>query len=105
MSKTKFTLAPSPTFKAPVDIPVPGAEAATVEFTFKHKTRDQFAKLMEGLVDRKDEDVILEICEGWELSDEFNKKSVALMNQNYMGSARAVIEKYINELAVVKLGN
>ena len=41
-AKQKFSLVANPTFTRAVEIPVAGGKPATVEFTFKHRTRDAF---------------------------------------------------------------
>lgn len=99
MAKPKFNLSAVPTFKAVVDIPVPGGKAEKVEFIFKHRTRDDFKKFIDKLEGREDVDVILDIASGWDLEDAFDADSLEELTQNYIGSARAIIEVYITELA------
>jgi len=86
-------------------IPVPGKKPVPVEFNFKGRTQDEFKAFIEGIGDRDDVDVILDIATGWELADAFGKDSVELLLQNYLGSARVIIEKYIGELTAARLGN
>ena len=105
MAKTKFSLAAAPTFKARVLVPVPGKSAEPVEFTFKGRTREQFKDFVESLKDREDADVILDIASGWELEDAFDKDNIELLTENYLGAARAIIEKYLSELTQARLGN
>lgn len=107
MAKPKFTLAITPTFKAKVSIPIPGKAAEQVEFTFKGRTRDQFAEFIESIKDgeAKDVEVIMDIASGWELEDAFDAKNVELLTQNYLGAARAIIDKYLSELTQARLGN
>lgn len=76
-----------------------------VEFNFKGRTKDEFKAFIEGIGDREDVDVILDIATGWELEDAFGRESVELLLQNYLGSARVIIEKYIGELTAARLGN
>lgn len=101
----KFSLTAAPTFKHKVEIPVPGARAVPVEFIFKHKTRDEFKEFIDGITGREDVDVILEIASGWDLDEDFDDTSIDALTQNYIGSARAVIEAYINNLTAAKAGN
>jgi hypothetical protein len=104
-TKSKFSLAVKPTFRSRVSIPVPGQAAELVEFTFKGRTRDQFKAFIEELKDREDVDVILDIASGWELDDAFDKDNLEELTQNYLGAARAIIEKYLSELTQARLGN
>lgn len=105
MAKTKFSLSTAPTFKAKVMIPVPGKAAEPVEFTFKGRTREQFKDFIENLKDREDAEVIMDIASGWELDDAFDKDNIETLCENYLGAARAVIEKYLSELTQARLGN
>jgi hypothetical protein len=105
MSKLKFSLVANPTFKAKVDIPVPGNKSAPIEFTFKGRSREAFKAFVDGLKDREDTDVIMDLASGWDLDDSFDKENVELLTQNYLGAARAIIEKYLNELTAARLGN
>ena len=105
MSKSKFSLTALPTFKRKVGIPVAGSKPVEVEFTFKHKTRDEYKAFIEGIEGREDVDVILEIASGWDLEEAFDDTSLDALTQNYIGSARAIITAYINELTDARLGN
>ena len=84
---------------------MPGGKSAAVEFTFKSRTRDEFRLFIDGLGDRLDVDVIMDMASGWDLEDPFDQANVELLTQNYLGAARAVIEKYLSELTAARLGN
>lgn len=101
----KLALTAAPTFKANVLIPVPGKKPVPVEFVFKGRTKKDFQEFIEGLRDREDVDVILDIAIGWELEDAFVRESIEQLLNTYIGAARAVIETYINELTAARLGN
>lgn len=105
MSKPKFSLTAKPTFPATVAIPVPGAEAEEIKFTFKGRTRDEFKKFMDGLEGRNNVDVILDVASGWELEDVFNPENVALLDQNYIAAAASILDKYILEMNKARRGN
>lgn len=105
MAKAKFTLTASPTFKATVQVPVPGAKPADIEFTFKGRTREAFKDFIDSIKDREDAEVIMDIASGWDLDDAFEKDNIEKLTQNYLGAARAVIEKYLSELTQARLGN
>lgn len=102
---SKLKLNPDPTFKAKVGIPVAGSADVSVEFTFKHRTRDELRAFIEASGSRPDEDTILEMASGWELADAFTRENVALLVQNYIASGRAVFDKYVDELAKAKEKN
>jgi hypothetical protein len=105
MAKIKLVLTANPTFKAKVMIPVAGAPAVPVEFTFKHRSKEAFSDWLKNISDKEDPDLVLEVASGWELEDAFDRDNIALMCENYMGAARALIEKYISEQTAAKLGN
>lgn len=95
----KFTLNPAPTFKAKVDIPVPGGRTEKVEFTFRHRTREEFVRWLEESDSKEPHVLILEVACGWELAEPFDEESVKVLLANYIGSLPAVMETYIRELS------
>jgi len=105
MAKVKLALTNAPTFKAKVAIPVPGAKAVEVEFTFKGRTREQFKEFVDALAGMEDAEAIMGLASGWELDDPFTRENVALLIDNYLGAARVIIEKYFAELTQARLGN
>lgn len=105
MAKPKFNLTAAPTFKADVSITVPGGKSVNVEFTFKHRAKEQFREFVEGLEGREDVDVIGDIASGWELEEPFNAENIEKMAENYLGSARAIIETYMRELSGARAKN
>ncbi|RXZ42711.1 phage tail assembly chaperone [Crenobacter cavernae] len=105
MANAPFSLVAAPTFKAKAAIPVPGAAPAEVEFTFKHRTREDLTEFSKGLVGREDVDVILDVASGWELTDDFGAESIKTLTQNYHGSVRAILDTYYRELTAARLGN
>lgn len=103
---SKFKLDPAPTFEAIVEIPVPGGTKAPVKFTFKHLTKDRYMDLLGNPASpMPDVELILEICTGWELDDEFNVESVEKLRQNYQASMGAIVRKFVDELGPARLGN
>ena len=105
MAKPKFSLTLAPTFKAKVAIPIPGADAIPVEFTFKGRTREAFKDFIDNLKNREDVDLIMEMCSGWELEDAFDKDNIAELALNYLGAPTAILDKYLLEMNKARLGN
>lgn len=100
----KLTLNANPTFKAKVGIPVPGSdELAEVEFVFKHRTKDA----LDAWMNESAEDLqkVMEMAEGWDLSEKFNEANVSKLLQNYFGAAPAIVTAYLGELLKAKTGN
>lgn len=101
----KFSLVPAPTFKATVAIQVPGGKPVDVEFTFKHRDRENFKEFVDGLEGRPDVDILMDIASGWELEDAFDEKNLEKLTSNYLGAGRAVLQAYINELTAARAKN
>lgn len=105
MAKPKLTLTPSATFKVKVGIPVPGNDAAEVEFTFKHRDCDEYEALRERLKSIDETDLMMEIVTGWDLDDAFDRDNMQKLLKQYMGSGMAIFQKYTIENTGAKLGN
>ncbi|MGH8430341.1 MAG: phage tail assembly chaperone [Solimonas sp.] len=102
----KLKLNPDPTFKAKVRISVAGAdEPVEVEFTFKHRTKDELQKFIEASASREDADNVLEMASGWELADAFTREAVDVLAQNYITAPRAIFDRYIDELVKAREKN
>lgn len=101
----KLTLTAAPTFTAKVPVPVPGAKPVQVEFKFKGRTKDAFKEFVESLGDMEDADAIMAIACGWDLEDAFTEDNVEKLVQNYLGSAKAILETYLTQLTAARLGN
>ncbi len=101
----KLQLKPNPTFRAKVAIPVPGGEPVEVEFTFRHRTRDDLQKFIDDGDKIEAADRILAMAEAWELSDPFTRDNVALLAQNYISAPMAIFETYLDELVKARRKN
>lgn len=101
----KLKLQPNPTFTAKVAIHVPGEEPAEVEFTFKHRNREELKSFAAGMKDREDVDIIMDMASGWELADAFTKDAVALLVANYFAAPDAIFQAYLQELTRAKEKN
>ena len=105
----KLKLNPEPTFKAKVGIPVPGGKPTLVEFTFKHRTREQVKELqdeMAALGENADEaEAFRMFVVGWELDDEFNDENIKRLLSNYLGASAAISSAYFSELYGARRGN
>jgi hypothetical protein len=105
MAKPKLTLTASPTFKAIVGIPVAGGADVPVEFTFTHRNADEYDAWAPSLKGRDPIDTTLDIVTAWDLDDPFNRENVEKLLKEYIGSGRAIFEKYIAENTGAKAGN
>lgn len=87
-----------PTFRAKVEIPVPGGKPEPIEFIFKHRKKDELREFLETSKDLEDPDYVLQIAMGWELSEEFNRENIVRLLQNYHGAGAAISVTYVSEL-------
>ena len=107
----KLSLKANPTFTAMVPIPVAGSEATMVQFTFRHRTRQELDKYLDEIkaldaegVDN-DVSIVMKVATGWELDDPFTQENVLELVSNYHGSGYAISRSYVRELLAAKLGN
>ena len=105
MAKAGTTRIHIPTFPAPVAMPVPGEKPDVVVFTFKARTRKEFAEWMEALKEKNNVEAIMECVTGWAPDDPFTLENVEQFNELYLGAAAAILDKYIAEITQAKLGN
>lgn len=95
----KLSLTPAPTFKGFVSIPIPGSSPAKVQFTFRHRNRDEIKTWMDEIEGKPMSQVVLEAASGWDLEEPFDAEHVELLLKNYIGSGQAVLETYLRELS------
>lgn len=93
-----FKLKADPTFSAKVPFPVAGGTSVDVSLTFKHRTKAELNKWLEGSKSRSDEDTFLDMVEGWEIDEPFTKENVAILLQHHIGVALATYQVYVDEL-------
>lgn len=105
MAKPKLQLTANPTFKAIVGIPVPGGKPVAVEFVFKHRARDAYDEWVESIPKMEEPDLIMSIVSGWDLDDSFDRDNVEKLVTEYIGSARAIFDKYMAENNGARTGN
>lgn len=94
----KLKLQPEPIFKEKVGIHVPGSVPSRVEFTFKHRTRDEIQKLLEQLGEMDDTAMIMAVASGWDLVDDFTEANVAELAQSYVAAPKEIFETYLRAL-------
>lgn len=105
MAKPKFNLTVNPTFKASVNIAVPGGKAVDVEFTFKYRNKDEMKDFLEEMKGKTDAQLIDEMASGWELDDPFNAESLEKLTQNYPGAPVGIMQVYMSELQGARAKN
>lgn len=131
MAKIKLGARPK-TFTHTISVPMPEGGMAQVQVVFKYRTRSEFGAFVDNLLltagaaapaSQVGEDVafslraalektrdtnadyILQIAEGWNLDEDFNRASVVQMCDELPGAAQAIIEAYRAALTEGRLGN
>lgn len=94
----KLKLQPSPTFKAKASIPVPGGNPIDLEFTFKHRNRDDLDTFLKTAMDLQDAALVMAVAEGWELEDAFSADNINTLAQNYITAPQIIFNTYLSEL-------
>jgi hypothetical protein len=101
----KLKLNPDPTFKAKVAIQAPGSGVDPVEFTFKHRTRDEMDAFLKVSPELKDAALIMEMATGWELVDAFTPENINKLVQNYITAPQTIFEAYLEEMVKARRKN
>lgn len=111
-----FKVTPNPTFKAAVEIPVPGGEPQKLPLVFKHKGKKEVAEFNDAMLKAGNEqdkakglqaeaDLLYSIIDSWEADVEFNRENFDLLLDQYMAASSAIYETYLVELFGAKRGN
>jgi hypothetical protein len=108
----------NPVFTAPVEVPVPGQEAAEIVLRFKHKTRSQIDDFLvrsaKARSQAEDLDLLMEIVDGWEgaaVVDEsgaalsFSRDALAWVIDQYAGATLAILKGYRGALLEARRKN
>lgn len=101
----KIKLDADPTFSCAVPIPVPGKGIVDVQFTFKHRSREQVLAWVNEAKDNGDVATVKAVATGWELDDEFTDENIAKLCSNYAGAGFAIVQTYLDELRGARVKN
>lgn len=104
----KLNLVANPTFDAKVGIIPAGDEAKPmfVRMTFKHRTKKALADWLNSRTGKSDVESFMDMVQNWDIDDlPFNAENVEVLLENFGGTARAVLDVYVDQLFKAKLGN
>lgn len=114
----KVCFNPNPTFSIPVMIPRAGDDDGELIITFKNKQRSQLEALENALNEklaamREDKkftneptaDYLMEICQTWELPEEFNRDNLITLLENYPRAFDAIAREYTREMMAIREKN
>jgi len=113
-----LTINPNPTFKADVEITVPGQkEPGTISLTFKYMSRKEFTAHLEMNKEKKDKsgkvtqkgkttsEDFPSFVLGWGLEEEFNQENIEIFLDNYPASYLEIWKQYTNLLFESRIKN
>jgi hypothetical protein len=103
-----FKLNAQPTFKAKVDIPIPGGTTEPLLVEFRSRTRSELAAWTSADETKGKDDAawLMGIVVGWSDADEpFSEKALRKLCENYLGASFAIRDTYLRELSGNRLGN
>ncbi len=94
-----FKIKPNPTFRAFVDIPVPGGEFEKIEFEFKHFTAKEFDDLLKQWAGKPDIEYMPKFIVGWfGVECEYSVEALEELFQWRATAPRAIYKKYVAEM-------
>ena len=125
MAKIKLGQRPK-TFKRLVSFPLVDNSTGQIEMVFKYKTRSEFGAFIDELLDdagkdRSDGSVsmkelmertadsnasyILQVAEGWNLDEEFNRANIQQLSDEIPAATAAIMEAYRLAISEGRQGN
>lgn len=101
-----FKVKADPTFAASLNIVGQGREQ-TLNVVFKHKTRTEYAEMLERMSKGKlsSVDALLALLDSWDADMELSRESVAALQEHQPGVDWAIIQTYGEALTVARKGN
>ena len=90
---------PGDTFKAKAEIPRPGAKPFPVQMTYKHRTGPELREWTLAAVNGSDDELVYDVAEGWDLTDEFSRENVKRLCDSCPGAGAAIVTAYVTELS------
>ncbi len=93
-----FKIDGEPTFKATVQIPVPGGDDRPLEVEFKWLTAQEFGEKCKGTEGKDDAAFFAELVVRWSADADCNEDALRRLFAKYPNAARRMFETYRREL-------
>ena len=100
-----FVLKAAPTFRAKVEIPVPGEGGRSIDFVFRHKRRSELKLFIGEATGRDDIDVLTEVIADWSgvadcdgVAVAYSVEALSSLIDLCPGAGAAILAGYIKEL-------
>jgi len=130
MAKIKLGSRPK-NFTRIITVDLPEGGKGSVEVLFKYRTRTEFGAFIDNLLDKagvapkdtseealkyslkqaleatidQNADYILQIADGWNMDEDFNRDNVAQLCDELPGAAQAIMDAYREAITTGRLGN
>lgn len=130
MAKIKLGSRPK-NFTRIITVDLPEGGKGSVEMLFKYRTRTEFGQFIDQLLDKagvavkdtseeslkyslktalettieQNADYILQIADGWNMDEDFNRDNIAQLCNELPGAAQAVMDAYREAITTGRLGN
>lgn len=101
-----FKIKSDPTFEASLTIVGQGREQV-LNVTFRHKTRTQYAEMLQAMADQKLKTVeaVLDLVEKWDADVDLDKEGVELLLDEQPGIDWAIVTGFGQAITVARKGN
>ena len=102
-----FILTFKPTFKATVQITVPGEDSRPLEVVFKHKTKTALQAFLDGPRGRSNADMLADMIDKVEGKPEGQSDADFLeqLTENFPAAANDILRTYLRELSESRVKN
>lgn len=130
MAKIKLGSRPK-NFTRIITVDLPEGGKGSVEVLFKYRTRTEFGQFIDQLLDKagvavkdtseeslkyslktalettieQNADYILQIADGWNMDEDFNRDNIAQLCNELPGAAQAIMDTYREAITTGRLGN
>jgi hypothetical protein len=130
MAKIKLGSRPK-NFSRIITVDLPEGGKGSVEMLFKYRTRTEFGSFVDSLLDKagiavkdsseealkyslkkameatvdQNADYILQIADGWNMDEDFNRDNAAQLCDELPGAAQAIMDGYREAIITGRLGN
>lgn len=98
----------NPTYKFPVEIPVPGGKPEKINITYKYKTESQLKQYLEENADKLVIDFLCEFIADWDQEEsfgEFSEEALKDLADVYPGAINAIHMGFYKSRTQGRVGN
>lgn len=90
-------LHPGTQFSCEVLLPLVGAPATRVNFTFRYRDKSALVLLVESMKDKSELEILQDVLVGWKLEDEFTPAAIESLINHIPEAPLAIFTTYLRE--------